>query len=245
MCEDEKTYQTSIYEKITQWIDQTGHEGVKISIFTSSEDFLEKWEDGLKADILFLDIIFQDEVNGMEIAKQVRLTDDFIPIVFVTNSEAYVKEGYSVRAFRYLNKPVSFEALAMCLDIAYKQYTLSHNEYFIVSEIGRRLALRHEDILYIEAQSPYALIHMQGKKPLIKIRYRFADLQMKLSEELFILCHRSYLVNIIHVRAVRRSELMLSTGQVLPVSRSYTEHLNIAFDNYYQGGGLPLGLDDI
>lgn len=244
VCEDEDMYQKSICEKIDQWIQCNHYEGTKVTVFNSSEDMLEAWLKGMKADILFLDILFGDEMNGMEVAKQIRATDDFVPIVFVTNSEAYMKEGYTVRAFRYLSKPVAFEDLVICLEVAYKQYTLAHNEYLIISDAGRRLALRHDEILYIEAQSPYTLIHMQGRENLIKLRYRFQDLGRKLSEELFILCHRSYLVNIAHVRAVRRNELTLSTGQTLPISRLYTKHLNHAFDSYYQEGGAAHGMDD-
>ena len=101
------------------------------------------------------------------------------------------------------------------------------------------------EILFIEVQSPYVLIYMQSKKEPIKIRYRFLDLIPKLPEELFTLCHRSYLVNIVHVRAVRRNMLTLSTGQELPVSRSFAEHLNNVFDSYYQEGGMEHGMDNL
>ena len=54
--------------------------------------------------------------------------------------------------------------IAICLDVAYMQYTLAHNEYLIISDAGQRLALRHGEILFIEVQSPYVLIYMQSKK---------------------------------------------------------------------------------
>ncbi|MGM9600528.1 MAG: LytR/AlgR family response regulator transcription factor [Faecousia sp.] len=244
-CEDEIIYQNSLQEKINLWAQKTHHADIKVTFFRSSEDLLEHWGKGLKADLLFLDIIFHHEMNGMEIAKKIRETDDVVPIVFVTNSDAFIKDGYAVRAFRYLNKPILYEDVALCLDVAYKQYTLAHNEYLIIADAGRRLALRHNEVLYVEAQSPYTLIHMQGHAEPIKLRYRFLDLIPKLPEELFILCHRSYLVNIIHVRAVKRHTLTLSTGEELPVSRSLGAHLNDSFDNYYQEGGISHGVDCI
>lgn len=99
VCEDEVIYQKTMREKIDHWVERNHHEGVKIVVYNSSEDFLEQWEKGLKADILFLDILFHNEITGMGVAKQIRLTDSMLPIVFVTNSEAFVKEGYAVRAF--------------------------------------------------------------------------------------------------------------------------------------------------
>lgn len=245
VCEDERIYQKFMQEKIAQWIQKTHHEDVRVTFFNSSEDLLECWQKGIKVDILFLDILFRNEMNGMEVAKQIRETDSVIPIVFVTNSEAFLKDGYVVRALRYLSKPICYEDMALCLDVAYKQYTLAHNEYLILSDVGRRLALRHDEILFVEAQYPYTLIHMLEQKEPIKIRCRFLDLVPKLPEELFISCHRSYLVNIVHVRAVKQNIIMLSTGQELPLSRSFAEHLNDAFDSYYQEGGIENGMDSI
>lgn len=245
VCEDERIYQKSIHDKIDLWILKTHHADVSVTLFSSSEDLLESWQKGLAADIMFLDILFHDEMNGVEVAKKIRETDNAIPIIFITNSDIFVKAGYVVRAFRYLNKPVCYEDIAVCLDVAYKQCTLRHNEYLIISDAGQRLALRYGEILFFEVQSPYVLLYMQSKKEPIKIRYRFLDLIPKLPEELFTLCNRSYLVNIVHVRAVRRNMLTLSTGQELPVSRSFAEHLNNAFDSYYQEGGMEYGMDNL
>lgn len=199
----------------------------------------------MKIDILFLDILFENEMDGMEVARHIRETDEFIPIVFVTNSEAFVKEGYSVHAFRYLSKPICYDDVALCLDVAYKQYTLAHNEYLIIADSGRRLAIRHDEILYLEAQSPYTLIYMQNISKPHKIRYRFQDLLLKLPCELFSPCHRSYIVNMIHVRCIKRTELILSNGHVLPVSRPYAKALDAAFDSYYQEGGVITHVDTL
>lgn len=244
VCEDEKIYQNSIQGNIELWIQRTHHADVKANFFSSSEDLLERWNKGLKADIFFLDII-HNEMNGMEVAKQIHETDKSVSIVFVTNSDAFVKDGYEVRAFRYLNKPILYEDIALCLEVAYKQYTLSHNEYLIISDARRRIALRHSEILFVEAQSPYTVIHMQGRSEPIKLRYRFLDLIPKLPEELFIPCHRSYLVNIIYVRVVKRNVVILSTEAELSVSRSFASHLNDSFDSYYQEGGISYGMGDI
>ena len=245
ICEDEAQYQKSLGALIERWQQQNGYADVKLNFFASSEDFLEQWEKGLVADILFLDILFGYEMDGMAIAKKIRQSDQSLPIVFITNSEAYVKEGYEVRAFRYLNKPIYYSDIAQCLDVAYKQHTIAHNEYLILMTTGQRLALRYEDILYFEAQSPYTLICVQGKKEAIRIRSRFAELKPRLPEEQFVMCHRSYIVNIIHVRQIMRKELTLSNGTSLPISRACLESVNNVFDSYYQEGGSYIHVDTI
>lgn len=245
VCEDEQQYQKSIGDKINRWQQNSGYVAIKTLFFSSSEDFLEHWEKGLTVDVIFLDILFGQEMGGMSVAKRIRAADQSVPIVFITNSEAYVKEGYEVRAFRYLNKPVCFDDIAQCLDVAYKQYTISYNEYLILSATGQRIALRYEDVLFLEAQSPYTLIYAYGKKEAIRIRNRFSELIPKLPEEQFVMCHRSYIVNITHVRRIKRKELTLSNDMVLPISRACTDTVNSVFDSYYQEGGAYIHVDSI
>lgn len=236
VCEDEILFQKSISEKIERWQQKKNYPNIQTRFFSSSEDFLERWQKGIQVDILFLDILFTAEMNGMALARQIREKDASMLIVFITNTEAYVKEGYSVRAFRYLNKPVHYGDIAQCLDVAYKQYTIAHNEYLIITASGQRIALRYEDIVCLEAQSPYTVIHLFEKAREEKIRIRFADLVPKLPEQ-FIVCHRSYIANIMHIRKIKRKELTMSDGTQLPVSRQYADAINTAFDSYYQEGG--------
>ena len=245
ICEDELLYQKSIDSKIEQWKQASEYVNVKKTFFSSSEDFLEQWEKGLNADIIFLDILFSHEMDGMSLAKKIRETDQSVLIVFITNSEAYVKEGYAVNAFRYLNKPVCYDDIARCLDVAYKRHTIAHNKYLIFTSSGQRIALRYESILYLEARSPYTLIHTYEKPDALQVRCRFLELRPKLPEEQFVMCHRSYIVNIIHVRRIRRKELSLSNGALLPISRPCLEAVNTVFDSYYQEGGVYIHVDSL
>ena len=77
---------------------------------------------------------------------------------------------------------------------------------------------------------------MHGKEKPIRLRIRFHDFNAKLPAELFPSNHRSYRVNIMHVRSIRRGAVKLSTGLELPVSRSYIDQLYQSFDSYYQEG---------
>lgn len=54
-------------------------------------------------DIAFLDIDMA-ELNGIELARRLRLKNPTAVIIFVTNFIQYAPEGYEVQAFRYLLK---------------------------------------------------------------------------------------------------------------------------------------------
>ena len=59
VCEDESQYQERIQGMIDRWINTCGYRGIKTLTFSSSEYLLNEYNKGLKADILFLDILFQ------------------------------------------------------------------------------------------------------------------------------------------------------------------------------------------
>ena len=235
ICEDEQMYRKSICEKVKKWIDLTEHYDVEVLSFSSSEDFLEQWSKSLQVDLLFLDIQFGSEMNGLECARQIRMSDDSIPIVFITNYESYWREGYVLNALRYLCKPISYSDIAPCLDIAYRQTSIKSHGVFSIHENGCRIALRYSDILYFEARSPHIIVYTAKELSPLRIRFRFNDLIAKLPKSIFLQIHRSYIVNIVHVRCIVKQQLLMSNNNILPISKPYTVGVNQAFDTYYQG----------
>lgn len=237
ICDDDIQYLEKLKSYVDKWRSNNHREETKVQIFHSSEDLVAQWEKGLQADVAFLDVLFDYEMNGLNLAHVIRQRDENVMIVFITNTEAYAKEGYTVHAFRYLSKPVNYIDLAGCLDVAYRQYTLSHNEYFIWSVTGNRMVLRYDQIVYLEARSPYIEIHVirEREKEIIRLRGRFTVLTGKLPEELFVQCHRSYIVNVLNVQSIHRNEVILLINEKIPISRSHFQNLCDAFDGYYQG----------
>lgn len=233
ICEDEMTYLNSLQKKIKYWQDERNINDIQLEIFRSSEDFLCAWDQNLSADLLLLDILFPNELDGMSIARHIRKTDTYIPIVFISNSESFLHEGYTVSALRYLSKPIKYLDLSPCLDIAYQQYKLANKNFLVIEDHGARIALRYSEIIYFEAQSPYVLIYKEKEKP-IKIRLNFSKMASQLPSSIFLPTHRSYIVNIMHIYALRRNEILVSAGVVVPLSKKYYADVNNAFDKYYQ-----------
>ena len=152
ICEDQAESRNAIAEKVREWMALTGHGDVQISTFSSSKAFLQQWKRGAQADLLFLDIQFESEMDGIELAKEIRLTNDSVPIVFITNYEAYWRDGYEVNALRYLSKPVSYEAIAPCLDIAFRRRQTAPQDFFVLDEAGNEIELKddsdEDEIIY-------------------------------------------------------------------------------------------------
>lgn len=236
ICEDDALYRQSLQESMAKWGRDTGHMDIEVHAFHSSEDLLESWSAGMNIHILFLDIQIPNEMSGMEVARIIRKADADVPIVFVTNYDEYVYQGYTFSALRYLKKPVDEHEVSACLEIAYRHYSLLHQERAVLSVPGERISLRYAEILYIEAHSPnLAIVTINLNQP-ISIRYRLSSILELLPESLFTPCHRSYIVNISHIRILRKTNLLLSDNTELPVSEKHVKLLFDRFNQYHQRG---------
>lgn len=71
------------------------------------------------------------------------------------------------------------------------------------------------EILYIKAEDKQCTVHTGNGSFVARILLKdFSD-----KSPLFLQCHRSYLVNIHSIKAIKRYELKLSDGTILPISK--------------------------
>lgn len=56
------------------------------------------------------------EITGMELAREIGMIAPDTPVVFLTDSDAYAIEAFSVRALHYVLKPVTEQSLRECLN---------------------------------------------------------------------------------------------------------------------------------
>ena len=244
ICEDDIHFADSLKEKIHLWADRHD-QAVDIQFYTSSEDMLEAWRRGMNPDLFLLDIQFKSEMNGIQAAKLIRETDQFVPIIFISITDAYSLDGYTVMALRYLQKPVSYDEISQCLDVAFNRFILTQHKFLILSKTGTKYALPVHQIKYIEAHFPIVRIVGDHQLGIIEVRLSFKDVAQRLPDGLFVQCHRSIIVNLLHVRSIKRREITLSENVVLPISRMFANEVGKAFDMFYQEGGRFALVDDL
>ena len=233
ICEDMDFYLAPIQKAIQHWMSVSGHTDVIVTVFKSSEDLLQRIETKFEEDLLFLDIQIKGEMNGIELAHKIRQLGLDTVIVFCTNFPQYVYEGYTVNALRFLPKPVSESDISYCCDYVYNRLSIESKNTLAIISAGKRYV---SHCIYISTTITSA--------PL-KINATLSDIISSLPQELFIPCHRSYIVNVAHIRLITRTECLLSGNISIPISRTYTLSINQAFDRYHQGGIYNYGVDNI
>lgn len=88
-----------------------------IDQYMSGDDLLRQ---GVIYDIIFLDVEMPG-TNGIVTAKQLRKSGRNDLLIFLTSYEQFMADAFSVKAFRYLLKPVSQAAIYSVLQDAYNE----------------------------------------------------------------------------------------------------------------------------
>lgn len=239
VCDDERLCCDTVANAISAWAKEANAEhAIIVRCFSSSEDLAEALQNGLFADMLFLDIQIPGELSGLELARQLRAANSQAVIVFVTNYAEYACEGYSVDALRYLRKPIQQKQITECMNIAFRRWSLSRSENIVINTRKSVVSLRYQDILYIEIAAHNLRFHTINQIDALETRGRLLDVVASLPSELFVRCHRSFLVNLMYVRQLSTNTLMIAGATVIPLGRKYKASVADAFDQFYQGMSL-------
>ena len=149
-------------------------------------------------DVVFLDVELPG-LTGLELAPLARAA-----VVFVTAHERYAVEAFAVEAFDYLLKPVDPERLARVLDRLRQAAPREPGpvaKIAVVAPGGAEL-LDFDHVYYVQAEGDYSRVHAYDRSYLSTAS--LGELATKLGAG-FARIHRSYLVNLSKVSAVRRS----------------------------------------
>lgn len=134
-------------------------------------------------------------------------------------------------ALQYLIKPIDIADLYFCLDKTVERVSNKDKKGIFILETPKKIFKLHfSDIYYCVMFSPYIDINTDSEK--ITLRKKISELEKFLSKEYFIRCHRSYIVNLMHIKSISKSDILLKNGIKVPISRSKYKEVNDAFINY-------------
>ncbi len=218
------------YGKMVEAWGKAGNIRTAITYVESAEEYLFKYEGQNIFDIIFLDVCMKD-MNGMELAHEIRKSDRNVQIVFLTGKPEFVYEGYEIGAVRYLIKPVQEGELIKALDACMEKLGSSREDYLTMKYQGENLRLSRSGILFIQVEGHY--LKMQTVDRVYEWKASLKEMQEKLDPARFVQANRSVLVNLEFVSKITREECILENGEVIPVSRGAYGPLNEAFMKYF------------
>lgn len=198
---------------------------IEIHIFSSGEELMGEKED-FGYQIFFIDIMLK-RINGLKVAEYLREHHYEGEIVFLTSFQEYAIDGYHVHALDYILKPVTPEKINDCMEHLLSKYTEENYKYSYRREIKN---IPYRNIIYFASSGHNIdIITTTGEYQQPK---SFRELKGEQLPVQFLQCNRGIIINIGHVVQLRKQEVVLTNGMILPVSVSYAEKLQEAFFRY-------------
>ncbi len=204
---------------------------LKIQTFTSPFDLLEHLSSKGGFDLYLLDILMP-HLRGVELAEHIRKRNEASEILFLTSSPEFALDAFEVAACGYLLKPVKKEKFDKALLAAAQRLTRPENPFFLLKtrEGLRKVPLR--ELVMVESFNHDRVCTLADGSKMVTAD-TLASLMERLSgDPRFFSPHRAYIINLEHITALNAADVLLSTGQRVPVSRSSFSTLKKAYVGY-------------
>jgi two-component system, LytTR family, response regulator len=188
-------------------------------------------------DVVFLDIQMPGK-SGLELLTE--LSSNEFEVIFVTAHNEYMLQALQFSAADYLLKPVDEDRLVEAVQRVKKRLeadkeedrteTLLHNLSKSGNPAEMRLCLptlkgfivvKLEEIIYCEAERSYTVFHLDGNRT-VTVSKPLLDYDNLLEDTTFLRVHKSFLINLLHVKEYQRGEgglVIMSNNAEIEVSR--------------------------
>ena len=225
ICEDDlsqrellKGFLYKVFEEIQEDLD--------LIEFESGEEFLAAAKKR-PFTVVFLDI-YMNGANGIEIARELRMSDSDCFLIFTTTSTDHALEGFRVRALHYLVKPYNEKEISTLLDEILSRIPDS-GKYIDVKVNGSNIQIPFKNIIYAEHFSHMIHIHTTGGKEMLT-RQSFEAFTASLKmDSRFYSCNRGIVINLEHAVDFDGSMFLMDDDNNIPVSRKLLKNARQTF----------------
>ena len=199
--------------------------------FQSPLELIAEIEKGLRFDILLLDVLMPGE-NGMEAAREIRRFDSSVKIIFLTSSTEFAVESYSVGAYFYQLKPIWAESFYCLMDSVIAECDKSSSSSLILRCKSGITRVELDKLEYCEVLGRALWLHLTDGT-VLESGGGMDHLCEQLTEhDNFLRIHRSYLVNLDHIKSIVPKAITMDSLAELPVPRGKYAELKDLYLEY-------------
>lgn len=201
-----------------------------------------------QVDLMFLDVQMP-QLSGFDVIA--RLHAGQAPfVVFITAFDHYAVRAFNIQAIDYLLKPYDDDRFFTSLSRAKDYIALQENkrltdrmlglvhdhlearkehvQEYVIKEKGREYRVPVKDVLWIGSEGNYLELNTEKRRYLLRMTLNMVE--SELDQAHFLRIHRSYMVNLAHVRSSRYSgnnefTFTMRNGKHLVSGRNYKEQI--------------------
>ncbi len=212
ICDDEKQMSAHIRTFVSDFFHKRNRE-ISLRTFLSGEELLDY---GGQIDILFLDIQMKD-IDGMETARRLRADKFQGFLIFITVLKEMVFQSFEVQAYDYLVKPVEEKQFERTMERLLASMNSVGEDSLLVQKGYEGRIIRKDEIVFCEIIDRKIYLNLVSDE-VLDYYERIENLETKLGDH-FFRCHRSYLINLKHLKGYKNGTAYMDNGKEVPVSR--------------------------
>jgi DNA-binding LytR/AlgR family response regulator len=186
-------------------------------------------------DLIFIDI----QMPGLTGLQFIQSLAKRPMIIIITAYKKFAPEGFDLDVVDYLVKPMGLDRFMKACNKAQELYELrttaatgggagntSPNtaEFFFVNVDYSLVKVLFADIIWIEGSGDYVKIHLKSTPRPLLVRTSAKTLESELPAEKFLRIHKSYIVAVASITAVRKNSVFIGELE-LPVGETYRDAL--------------------
>lgn len=212
VIDDERFERETLLDYMARFSAESGND-IEVNQYSSGDALLQDYRE--MYDLLIFDIEMPG-ISGIEAARRVREIDGSVVILFVTNAAQYAISAFDVEAVDYVLKPVAYQDFSLKLRKAIRYIRRNRDEKITLHTTDGIARLSVKKIVYVESMLHYLTYHTQDGD--YRVRQTMGEAEETLSSFQFARCAKSFLVNLHHVRAIEKSDVIVDSAR-LKISR--------------------------
>lgn len=227
ICDDNINIIGSIQEIIAECFQVLGE--YNCDAFLSGEELLEAIaEDKQKYQIYLLDIELK-ELNGMELAQEIRKDNRNSIIIFITNHKELMQNAFEVNAFHFLTKPIDPEKAKQVFLKAI--YSLRLNKTVFQYKVRKAVkSVFYDQIIVFESYKRKITIYTDHEE--LVFYGSLNEIIGEVNPQVFVQVHKSYIVNMNYIQYMEREAIIMSNGIRICITKKYHKSFNEAYNSF-------------
>lgn len=228
ICDDS----TTDVEKIEKYLEELPF-SVDVDVFYSGADlfdYIKRQEE--QYHLYFLDIELGD-INGTDLAREIRRRDEKCLIVFLTGHPGYVYEIFDITVFDYIIKPVTRERMDQLMGRV-KMTLEKQGRIFYYNFNKVRYGLNAEKIYLFQKNCRLIEIYTQ-KEGVLSTYMKMDEVMAQLNQQNFARISYSCIVNLKYVEEIKGQVIYMSNGMSMNIARNLIKEVKEKHLRYLSG----------
>ena len=227
---------SSVLEELTNWIEdyrKKGNQNIEYVLFNSPLEVLTYLEEGG-----FLEVLFSETdmlgMNGIKMAREIKLLDNHMKLIFLTNTAEYAVESYQVNAYFYQLKPIHLEKLDELMDRILLERRIEEEDFFVLKCRTGITRIYFYQLEYGEIINRKLYLYLNNGM-VLESGMSMEDLEGKLEHTgKFIRPHRSYIVNMEYIVHLGKDNILMKDRVEISIPRIKRKEIKEKYLDYLQ-----------